>query len=650
MPFPLLETIHSPADLKKMPVEQLPALAAEIRTAICQQVAQSGGHLAPNLGVVELTIALHHVFDFGPRLGEPGWVDGLVGGDRLLFDVGHQSYVHKLLTGRLPLLGKLRQKGGMGGFPEPAESPFDLFAVGHAGTAISTAVGLARADAIKGEAGRKSVALIGDASIVNGVALEGLNNAGTLKRQFLVVLNDNGMSIGKPQGGMAGAFDRLRVSHAYTGFKKSAHAVLEKIPGGELLEKGYHRASEAIKCVVEDRHAFEDFGLVCVGPVDGHDLPSLISMLREVREMDRPVLLHVKTTKGKGYAFAEGDSTYFHSPSPFKMEMKQEGCRVELSEGARSFTDAYADAMIALMKEDPQMVAITAAMPNGTGVDKIALAFPERTLDVGICESHAMDMAAGMAKAGLKPFFAVYSTFAQRALDQLFQEVSLQKLPVRVCMDRAGYVGSDGAVHHGFMDIAMARALPDVVMLAPCDEPTLLGALRFMKDNNTAATMVRYPRDKVPTPINDQPEPFALGKAALAWMNNPDAAPELAVLAYGVMVYPALEAAKQFVAKTRKNVAVYDARFAQPVDIELAAALTREGIPILTVEDHALTGGFGSAVLEALNELRLPTHGVVRMGHPKKWFGPDSRAAQLKDAGLSVEVIEAQMRWMVGAK
>lgn len=636
-----------------MPEAQLPALAAEIRAAICAQVAKSGGHLAPNLGVVELTIALHRVFDFGPRLGEEGWVEGLVGGDRLLFDVGHQSYVHKLLTGRFPLLGGLRQKGGMSGFPEPAESPFDLFAVGHAGTAISTAVGLARADTVKGEAGRKCVALIGDASIVNGVALEGLNNAGTLKRQFLVVLNDNGMSIGKPQGGMAAAFDRVRVSHAYTGFKKSAHAFLEKVPGGEVLEKGYHHASEALKVMVEDRHAFEDFGLVCVGPVDGHDLPGLVRMLEKVRDMDRPVLLHVKTVKGKGYAFAEGDSTYFHSPSPFKVEMKQEGCRVELSEGARSFTDAYGDAMIALMKEDPRMVAITAAMPNGTGVDKIAAAFPERTFDVGICESHAMDMAAGMAKAGLKPFFAVYSTFAQRALDQLFQEVSLQGLPVRVCMDRAGYVGGDGAVHHGFMDIAMARALPGVVMLAPCDEPTLLAALRFMKDEGAAATMVRYPRDKVPAkPLSETPEPFALGKAALAWMHDRERAPDLAVLAYGATVYPAVEAAWQMAEAAEggagRNVAVYDARFAQPVDAELAAALTREGIPILTVEDHALVGGFGAAVLEALNELRLPTHGVVRMGHPKGWFGPDSRAAQLKDAGLDAAGILAKMRWMVG--
>lgn len=649
MSFPLLEALRSPADLKKMPLAELPALAAEIRAAICAQVAKSGGHLAPNLGVVELTIALHRVFDFGPRLGEEGWVEGLAGGDRLLFDVGHQAYVHKLLTGRFPLLGKLRQKGGMSGFPEPAESPFDLFSVGHAGTAISTAVGLARADAIKGEAGRKSVALIGDASIVNGVALEGLNNAGTLKRQFLVVLNDNGMSIGKPQGGMAGAFDRLRVSHAYTGFKKSAHEVLAKVPGGESLEKGYHHVSEAVKAIVEDRHAFEDFGLVCVGPVDGHDLPGLIRMLEKVRDMDRPVLLHIKTVKGKGYAFAEGDSTYFHSPSPFKVE----GCRVELSEGARSFTDAYGDAMIALMKEDPKMVALTAAMPNGTGVDKIAAAFPERTLDVGICESHAMDMAAGMAKAGLKPFFAVYSTFAQRALDQLFQEVSLQNLPVRVCMDRAGYVGGDGAVHHGFMDISMARALPGVVMLAPCDEPTLKAALRFMKDADNAATLVRYPRDKVPPqPITETPEPFVVGKAALVFMHDPERAPDLAVLAYGTMVYTAIEAAQKMAdgaeGKPGKNIAVYDARFAQPVDIELAAALTREGIPILTLEDHALTGGFGAAVLEALNELRLPTHGLVRLGHPKAWYGPDSRAAQLKDAGLDVTGILAKMKWMVG--
>lgn len=637
----LLASIHSPADLKRLPPERLPELAAEIRHAICEQVAKSGGHLAPNLGVVELTIAMHYVFDFGPTRGEAGFAEGMVGGDRLLFDVGHQCYVHKLLTGRLPLLGKLRQKGGMAGFPEPSESPFDLFSVGHAGTAISTAVGLARGDSLQGQGGRRAAVLIGDSSIVNGVAMEGLNNAGTLQRQFLVVLNDNGMSIGLPQGAMANALDRLRVSQTYAEFKKASHRLLERLPGGETLEDIYHRGSDALRAAVEGQHAFEPFGLKCFGPVDGHDLPGLIRVFEQLKDLDRPALLHVKTIKGKGYEFAEGDSTTFHSPSPFKYE----GCRVEIKEGSRSFTEAFADALIAEMKADPRVVAITAAMPNGTGLDKVAAAFPGRTFDVGICESHAMDMAAGLAKTGMKPFFVVYSTFVQRALDQLFQEVSLQNLPVRICLDRAGYVGGDGAVHHGFMDLTMVRALPNVVMLAPCDEPTLQLALRFQREESQQASVIRYPRDKVPAPAMAEPPPFELGKSVLVWMADPERKPDLAILAYGVMVHQALAAAKALVAEGF-NIAVYDARFAQPVDTELVAAMVLQHIPILTVEDHALAGGFGSIVLEELADRGLPTHGLTRMGMPKRFLGPDTRAAQLEAAGLTPEGIMQRVRML----
>jgi len=436
MDLPLLSQIRTPADLRALPVDRLPEVAADIRHAITEQIKRTGGHFAPNLGVVELTIALHYVFDFGR--------------DRLLFDVGHQCYPHKLLTGRLPLLEKLRQPGGMAGFPDPRESSWDLFQVGHAGTAVSTAVGMARGDSLNGEGfhskdnpgGRRVVSVVGDASIVNGVAMEGLNNAGTLNRQFLVVLNDNGMSIARPQGAVAQYFDRLRVNPAYLGAKQATKDVLSHLPGGEHLRDMYHRLGEMAKDAVSEDAWFEKFGLLTIGPTDGHDLPTLIDMLIEVKDVDRPIVLHVHTVKGKGHDFSEEDATTFHSPKPFNLK----GCRVELSSGGRSFTAAFADALIDVMERDERVVTCTAAMPDGTGLAKVMPRFPERTWDVGICESHAMDMMAGLAKTGWKPFFAVYSTFLQRAFDQAFQEVSLQGLPVRLCLDRAGLVGGDGAV------------------------------------------------------------------------------------------------------------------------------------------------------------------------------------------------------------
>jgi 1-deoxy-D-xylulose-5-phosphate synthase len=635
MSYPLLQTIRGPVDLKKLPLDRLPDLAGEIRQAICDQVAQTGGHLAPNLGVVELSIALHYVFDFAY--------------DRLLFDVGHQCYPHKLLTGRLGLLGKLRTRQGMAGFPEPRESEFDLFSVGHAGTAISTAVGMARGDDMAaggpGRSDRKVVSLIGDASIVNGVALEGLNNAGTLPRQFLVVLNDNGMSIAKPQGAMAGYFDRFRVSTTYQGIKRRGRKVLDRLPGGSYLEEIYHRGSEMLKDAITPDHMFEEFGLICVGPIDGHDLPTLIDMLQEVKEINRPVLLHVKTVKGKGFSFSEGDATTFHSPKPFKVE----GCRVEVEKSGRSFTEAYADALIDLMKRDDKVVAVTAAMPDGTGLTKVMGAFPDRVIDTGICESHAMDMCAGMAKSGVKPFFAVYSTFAQRALDQVFQEVSLQGLPVRVCMDRAGFVGGDGAVHHGFMDISMFKVFPKAALLAACDEPTLRAGLEFMRRYEDGASFIRYPRDNVaaaPMQTPEQCPPFELGKANLV---RPAGAtkPDLAILAYGTMVYTALTAVEELTVQGY-HVALYDARFAKPVDIELVRELVAHEVPILTIEDHALAGGFGASVLEACNDERVSTDGIHRMGMPMKWVYQDSRKNQLAEVGLDAQSVARKVREVLG--
>ncbi|MEI7656641.1 MAG: 1-deoxy-D-xylulose-5-phosphate synthase [Phycisphaerae bacterium] len=632
----LLETIKSPHDLRKLPESRLPELAADIRAAICSQVAKSGGHLAPNLGVVELTIALHYVFDFGF--------------DRLLFDVGHQCYPHKLLTGRLHMLPGLRTREGMAGFPEPRESPYDLFSVGHAGTGISTAVGMARGDTLAKEgfdprtnpAGRRVVTIIGDASIANGVAMEGLNNAGTLKRQFLIILNDNGMSISKPQGALAHYFDRVRLSQAYAGLKKSAKEALTHMPGGRTIKGALHRATEATKAAVSDSNWFEHFGFVQVGPIDGHDFRSLLDVLREARDTDRPLVLHVKTIKGKGVTFAENDASRFHSPSPFTVDgdVAEEGCRVELKSEGRSFTTAFGEAMVSLMERDPKVVACTAAMPDGTGISKALAKFPDRSWDVGICESHALDMMAGLAKTGFKPFLAVYSTFMQRAFDQAFQESALQGLPVRLCLDRAGLVGGDGAVHHGFCDIALLRTLPKAVIMAAMDEPSLVASLEFMRQYEAGLSSVRYPRDNVSDRFLGTPCPaFQLGKArcltpGFEHLDTDIAAPtpDVAVLAFGTCAISASEAAAELASDLR--VAVWDARFAKPVDADLIHELVARKVPIVTVEDHGVVGGFGSAVLEAAASGSHPCPPITRLGLPDAWIYQDSRSRQLAEAGL----------------
>jgi 1-deoxy-D-xylulose-5-phosphate synthase len=642
----LLETILTPADLRALPESALPEVAAEIRSAIVSQVSRSGGHLAPNLGVVELTIALHYVFDFAH--------------DRLLFDVGHQCYPHKLLTGRLGMLDGLRTSHGMAGFPEPSESPYDLFRVGHAGTAISTAVGLARGDQLAGEAydraqrpdGRRVVTLVGDASIVNGVSMEGLNNAGTLKRQFLVVLNDNGMSIAGPQGALADSFDRMRLSKSYTGFKKQAKKILQGVPGGSLVGEAYHRASEATKAWLPDageRSWFEHFGLVAVGPIDGHNLSELIEFIREAAAYDRPMVLHVKTKKGKGFDPSEGDARTFHSPAAFQVN----GCRVEIKSKGRSFTTAFGDAMLDLLQRDEKVVACTAAMPDGTGLTQAMAEFPDRVWDTGICESHAMDMMAGLARTGFRPFFAVYSTFLQRAFDQAFQEVALQGLPVRLCLDRAGLVGGDGAVHHGFCDISTLRTLPGATLLAAIDEPSLRAALEFMRTHDVGLSAVRYPRDSVTERFLAAPcPPFELGRARLLHTNQPAMdpmvdAPEAAILVFGSLADRAVDAADRLSKDLR--VAVYDARFAKPLDRDLLRSLLSRKCAIVTVEDHALVGGFGSAVLEAAADMGLDATRVVRVGIPDAWIMQDPRESQLEIAGLDAGAIAQVVRKAAGA-
>jgi 1-deoxy-D-xylulose-5-phosphate synthase len=665
----LLETINTPADLRKLSIEQLPQLAAEIRKAICDQVMVSGGHLAPNLGVVELTIALHYVFDFGF--------------DRLLFDVGHQCYPHKLLTGRRRMLSGLRTGKGMAGFPEPRESVFDLFSVGHAGTAISTAVGMARGDVLAGEHfesesrpnGRRVVALIGDASIVNGLAMEGLNGAGTLKRQFLVVLNDNGMSISKPQGAVAEYFNHMRLSPRYTGWKNTAKEWLKGVPGGTTIRGAYHKSTEAIKHLINEAGWFEHFGLITVGPVDGHDLPTLIRVLQEVRNVEKPMVLHVKTIKGKGYSFSENDASTFHSPPAFTVTgsetpagqaadpdgspLVSEGCRVELKKEGRSFTAAIADIMADAMGRDTKAVAATAAMPDGTGVSKLLKMFPDRTWDTGICESHALDMMAGLAKTGFKPFFAVYCTFLQRAFDQAFQESALQGLPVRLLLDRAGLVGGDGAVHHGFCDVALLRVLPRAAITAAMDEPSLAAAVEFMRTYEDGLSSVRYPRDNVSPRFAGQAcPPFVLGKARCLTPEfdiggsgndggNAGGAPECAVLAFGTCAIDAMAGFDELRGDYR--VAVYDARFAKPIDRELVRSLLSRRVPVVTVEDHSVIGGFGAAVLEAAQEMGLDASLVTRLGLPDAWIYQDSRNRQKEIAGIDAAAIAKAVRLAVDA-
>ena len=623
---PLLERIHTPADVKKLSPEELTALAREMRAAIVDAVGKNGGHLASNLGVVELTIALHAVFDFGPHPTGP---------DRLLWDVGHQSYPHKMLTGRAALFDKLRKKGSVSGFPSPEESPYDLFAVGHAGTAISTAVGMARGDEQQG-LHNHVVAVVGDASIVNGVALEGLNNAGTLKRQLLIILNDNGMSISHPQGALSHYLERVRVSTTYDEFKKLSRNIVHQLPTsvGSRIEQMWHHFKDGVKHTFWPGQIFEAMGIKYMGPIDGHDLPGLVNMLAELKHVQAPILLHVKTVKGQGYEIAASEPTKFHSPSGFQVN----GCRVELKSGSgKSWTNAFAEAMIELANTDKRIVALTAAMPDGTGLSKFEKVHPERYLDTGICESHLTAMAAGMAKSGLRPFAAIYSTFIQRAFDQVWQEVVLNNLPVCFCMDRAGYVGDDGAVHHGFMDQAFLRPLPGIVLMAPSDEAELNRSLRLALSLDTASA-VRYPRDNVPacnfeTVIDESlraaaSEEWEVGKSRVL-REGADAT----IIVYGALAESAMVAAQQLEAEGL-NVAVIDARFCKPLDGEMLSRVLKPAHPVLTVEDHSLQNGFGSAVLEYAVAHNLPTESLTRLGMPDRLIAPATRKEQLTEVGL----------------
>jgi 1-deoxy-D-xylulose-5-phosphate synthase len=637
----LLDGIKTPADVRKLSPADLVTLAEEMRVRIVDGVSANGGHLASNLGVVELTLALHYVYDFGPYPAGP---------DRLLWDVGHQSYPHKMLTGRAGQFPKLRKKGSVSGFPSPDESPYDLFAVGHAGTAISTAIGMARGD---GHLKRNNhvVAVVGDASIVNGMSFEGLNAAGMVNRQLLLVLNDNGMSISKPQGAFAQYLERVRVSETYEEAKKFAKRLVGELPHSvsHTLEGAWHLVRDGIKGMMWPGQIFESLGIKYLGPLDGHDLPGLINTLAEIKHVQHPVILHVKTVKGKGYDHAISEPTKFHSPAAFRVE----GCRVEINKGTgKSWTTAFADAMIELANKDSRVIALTAAMPDGTGLSKFEKSHPDRFVDTGICESHLAGMAAGMCKAGMRPFAAVYSTFTQRCYDQIWQEVVLNKQPVVFCMDRAGFVGDDGAVHHGFMDQAFLRPLPGIVLMAPSDEVELNRSLRIALSLETASAL-RYPRDNVPTKNFDEViAPNLRAAAAQEWQVGKSRllreGPDATLIAYGSLVQNALAAAEEL-AGEGIDVAVVDARFCKPIDGDMLTRALKPGHPVLTIEDHSLQNGFGTAVLEYAVGHHLPTENITRLGMPDRLIAHATRKEQLAEVGLDAAGIARSVRDAVRA-
>ena len=491
---------------------------------------------------------------------------------------------------------------------------------------------MARGDQAAGR-GSHVAAVVGDASIVNGLAFEGLNNAGTLRRQLLVVLNDNGMSISGPQGAFAEYLERVRVSTTYDEFKRASRGLIAQMPEsvGHALEQAWRSVTGGVKGALWPGAFYEALGFKYMGPIDGHDLPGLLSFLAEIKHVDRPVLLHVKTTKGHGCDVALGDPTAMHSPAAFTVK----DCRVEVPIKARTWTNAFADALVGLAEGDGRVVGLTAAMPDGTGTSKLSKQRPGQFLDTGICESHLVAMAAGMAKVGRRPVAAVYSTFMQRAFDQVWQEVVLNRQPVTFCMDRAGYVGSDGAVHHGFLDLAFLRPMPGITLMAPADEADLKKMLALSLDLDEASAL-RYPRDAVPADYAD--EPLELGRSRVIHAVD-GGGPQAVIISYGALAPHAIAAAEAV-----GDVEVVDARFCKPLDDAMLRRVLSLGVPVVTLEDHAAAGGFGSAVLGHANAANLPTDHLTVLGHPDRLIGHMGRNEQLAEAGLDAEGIERTLR------
>lgn len=621
----LLATIHSPDDLKGLSPADLENLAGEVRDVILRVCSANGGHVAPSLGVVELTIALHRVFD-SPR-------------DRILWDVGHQAYAHKLLTGRRDRFSTLRRLGGVSGFPKRCESPHDAFDVGHSSTSVSAALGFAAARDLKGEH-NKVIAVIGDGSMTGGLAYEGLNNAGHLNKDLIVILNDNEMSIAENVGAVSSFLNRTMTSEFVHRIKKEVEGFLRGLDsdvGRGVLHVAL-KAEKSLKGLFTPGMLFQAFGFEYIGPIDGHNQERLLRTLEGVKKFENAVLVHVLTKKGKGYRPAEENPSLFHGVGPFDLESGI----VRSSKGSpSSYTAVFGKTMCAIASADARVVAITAAMPDGTGLTTFAEEFPDRFFDVGICEQHGVTFAAGLAAEGLRPVFAVYSTFLQRALDQVF-DVCLQNLPVVFAIDRAGVVGNDGPTHHGVFDLSYLRTFPNMTIMAPGDENELRHMLSTaVKMNGPVA--VRYPRGSGwGVPLDETLVELPVGKGEILRQGDGGA-----LLAVGTMVRPALAAAESL-ADEGIRLTVVNARYIKPLDRDLILDLARRTGIIITVEENALEGGFGTAVLELLEEEGLGGMRVRRLGYPDRYIEQGEQSELRSMCGLDAEGITRSVREFLG--
>jgi 1-deoxy-D-xylulose-5-phosphate synthase len=619
---PILDAIHSPADVKRLSLPELTQLAEEIRGELITVLARTGGHLGPNLGVVELTIAMHYVFDTPT--------------DHFLFDVSHQAYVHKLLTGRRERFSTIRTPGGLNGFMLRTESEHDSYGAGHAGTALSAALGMAVArDRMGGK--EHVVALAGDAAFTCGITHEALNNIASQTKRLIIVLNDNKWSIDKNVGAIASYFNKIVTSPQYHRLHEKAAKLVEKV-GGNLAAQVARKAEEAAKSMLWPSVIFEELGLRYYGPIDGHDISSLIRTFQFLKTLDRPVLLHAITQKGRGFEPAEEKQKKFHGLGPYNPET---GETKPLAQ--RTYSEVFADSLTKLANGNKRLVAITAAMPNGTALDRFRVVHPDQYYDVGIAEEHAVLFAAGMATKGLKPFCAIYSTFLQRSFDQIVHDVCLQNLPVVFCMDRGSLSGDDGPTHHGLFDITYLRGIPNMVHMNPKDEDELADML-FTALQHEGPSAVRYPRGIGPgTRVKEQPVAIPIGEAELLEHSGND---RVAIFSLGAMLPLAREIAATL-ASEGVAAAVVNARFAKPVDARMIARFAKSAEVLVTLEDHVLAGGFGSAVLEELNRQGLSTP-VLRIGWPDQFIEHGKPEELRKKYGLTAEAALAQLRQHLG--
>ena len=623
----LLDQINSPRDLRALPQDQLPHIAQEIRQAIVDTVSKTGGHFGGPLGAVELVLALHYVFNT-PE-------------DQLVWDVGYQAYAHKLITGRRDRFHTLRQLGGISGFPHRDESPYDLFTIGHGCTSLATGFGLARARDHQGKR-HKVVAVIGDGSLPGGMALEALNNAGHSNTDYLIILNDNSMAIAPATGALSRTLNRIITDPLYNRIRRKLQEKIQRVPKlGFRIVRLARQVEEHLKSYLTPGLIFEELGFRYFGPIDGHQLDLLIKTLRNVKELPGPKILHVVTVKGKGYAKAEQEQWKYHGVTPFDPATGE----FLKKAAAETFTQRFGKTLISLAEQDPEIIAITAAMPDGTGLVEYSRRFPERFYDVGMCEQYAVAFAAGLARAGLKPVAAIYSTFLQRGYDQVIHDVCIQRLPVIFCMDRGGLVGDDGITHHGAFDMAYLTALPNLVLMAPKDLDEFEAMLRFAASYTAGPIAMRYPRGGVlrnpALPIAefvDLKLPVEVGKGE--WLIEGS---EVAILALGSMVYPALEAAA-LLRQEGIQPSVANARWAKPIDTTLVEELAARHKVLVTVEEGARHGGFGSAVLEHLESKGINRVRIRVMGLPDRFFEHGKRELLLEQAGLTSQAIAAQVK------